>query len=121
MSLADSPPDPPYPKLPFWDTVSLSYSTYFSQFIDVLRASWLWLLVVAAFTGFASWQQWSWLARAMENLFTGVQRFCRERDLGVLKKARLSKAFQDELIDAGYPKDFAKDITMALAKHLTQI
>ena len=63
MSLADSPPDPPYPKLPFWDTVSLSYSTYFSQFIDVLRASWLWLLVVAAFTGFASWQQWSWLAR----------------------------------------------------------
>jgi len=63
----------------------------------------------------------STLARALENLFTGVQRFCRERDLGVLKKARLSKAFQDELIDAGYPKDFAKDITMALAKHLTQI
>jgi hypothetical protein len=72
MSLADSPPDLPYPKLPFWDTVSLSYSTYFSQFIDVLRASWLWLLVVAAFTGFASWQQWSWLARTMENLNSGL-------------------------------------------------
>ena len=72
MSLAGGPPDLPYPKLPFWDTVSLSYSTYFSHFIDALRASWLWLLVVAAFTYFASWQQWSWMASAVANLKPGL-------------------------------------------------
>lgn len=72
MSLAEGPPDLPYPKLPFWDAVSLSYSTYFNHFIDALRASWLWLIVAAAFTGFASWQQWSWLAAAMANLKPGL-------------------------------------------------
>jgi hypothetical protein len=72
MSQAEGPPDLPYPKLPFWDAVSLSYSTYFNHFIDALHASWLWLIVVAAFTGFASWQQWSWLAAAMANLKPGL-------------------------------------------------
>jgi hypothetical protein len=38
------------------------YSTYFGHFIDALRASWLWLIMVGVFTGFASWQQWSWMA-----------------------------------------------------------
>ncbi len=61
----------PQPKLPFWETVSLSYSTYFSHFIDSLRASWLWLIVVATFTGFVSWQQRSWTATAVTNLKPG--------------------------------------------------
>lgn len=72
MSLADHPPDAPYPKLPFGDAVRLSYSTYFGHFTDALRASWLWLIVTAAFTGFASWQQWSWMATAMANLKPGL-------------------------------------------------
>jgi hypothetical protein len=72
MSLAEGPPDLPYPKLPFWDTVSLSYSTYFNHFIDALRASWLWLIAVAALTAVTSWQQWSWMATAMTNLEPGV-------------------------------------------------
>jgi hypothetical protein len=72
MSLVEGPPDLPYPKLPFWDTVSLAYSTYFRHFIDAFRASWLWLVVAAAFTSVASWQQWSWMATAMTNLKTGV-------------------------------------------------
>jgi hypothetical protein len=72
MSTIAGPPDLAYPKLPFWDTVSLSYSTYFRHFIDALRASWLWLLVVAVFTCFASWQQWSWMASAMANLKPGL-------------------------------------------------
>jgi hypothetical protein len=55
MSLADGPPELPYPKLPFWDAVSLAYSTYFRHFVEALRASWLWMIVVAVFTGFASW------------------------------------------------------------------
>src|SRR3977135_3696586 len=68
MSLAEGPPDLPYPTLPFWDTVSLSYSTYFNHFIDALRASWLWLIAVAALTAVTSWQQWSWMATAMTTL-----------------------------------------------------
>jgi hypothetical protein len=72
MSLAEGTPDLPYPKLPFWDTVSLAYSTYFRHFIDALRASWLWLIAAAALTAFASWQQWSWMATAMANLKPGL-------------------------------------------------
>ena len=72
MSLADGPPELLYPKLPFWDAVSLAYSTYFRHFIDALRASWLWLIVAAVVTGFASWQQWSWMATAMANLKPGL-------------------------------------------------
>jgi hypothetical protein len=72
MSLAEGPPDLPYPKLPFWGTVSLSYSTYFSHFIDALRASWLWLIAVAMVTAVASWQQWSWMATAMANMKPGL-------------------------------------------------
>jgi hypothetical protein len=63
----------------------------------------------------------STVARAVENLLVGAQRYCRDRNPGVLKKARLSKSFQDRMIGLGYPKHFAKEITMALAKHLTQI
>lgn len=72
MSLSEGPPDLPYPKLPVWDAVSLAYSTYFRHFPDALRASWLWLLVVAALTAMASWQQWSWMAAAIANMKPGV-------------------------------------------------
>ena len=72
MSLADHPPDAPYPKLPFWGAVGLSYSTYFGHFTDALRTSWLWMIVTAAFTAFAGWQQWSWMAAAMANLKPGL-------------------------------------------------
>jgi hypothetical protein len=72
MSFAEGQPNLRYPKLPFWDAVSLSYSTYFRHFVDALRASWLWLILAAAFTGFASWQQWSWMATAMAKLQPGV-------------------------------------------------
>jgi hypothetical protein len=67
MSMAEGPPDVPYPKLPFWDAVSLSYSTYFSHFIDALRASSLWLIVATVLTSVASWKQWTWMATAMTN------------------------------------------------------
>lgn len=63
----------------------------------------------------------STLARALQTLFLEVQRYCREHDLGVLKKARLSKSFQDQMVGLGYSRDFVREVTMALAKHLTQI
>jgi hypothetical protein len=73
MSLAEGRQGQPYPKLPFWDTVGLSYSTYFSNFIDALRASWLWLIVAAALTAVASWSQWSWMADVMANAKAGFR------------------------------------------------
>jgi hypothetical protein len=39
------------PKLPLWNAVCLSYSTWLHNFPDVLRTSWLWLAVA----GFISW------------------------------------------------------------------
>jgi hypothetical protein len=48
------------PKLPLWDTIRLSYSTYFHNFQDVLRISWLWLAVVAPLMGIMSWLEFSW-------------------------------------------------------------
>jgi hypothetical protein len=62
----------PYPKLPLGRTIGLSYSTYFQYFIDALRVSWLWLIVVAVVTGFASWSQWSWMSMAMAGMRPGV-------------------------------------------------
>ena len=68
MSFAEGPPDLPYPKLPFWRTVGLSYSTYFRYFIDALRTSWLWLILAAVFSAYANWQQWSWMATTLAKL-----------------------------------------------------
>ena len=61
------------------------------------------------------------LTRALQSLFASVQRYCEDRKPGVLKKARLSKSFQDRLVAVGYSKDFAREATIALAKYLTQI
>lgn len=49
------------PKLPLWDTICLSYSAYFDNFSNVLRVSWLWLVVVAPIAGFAGWAQGAWM------------------------------------------------------------
>jgi hypothetical protein len=59
VSVAAHPRGRPYPKLPLWHTIRLSYSSYFDHFTDALRASWLWLVVVTPPTGVASWQQWA--------------------------------------------------------------
>jgi hypothetical protein len=60
------------PKLPLWATICLSYSTYFYSFRDVLRISWLWLVVAAPLTGVASWETWSWMARVAGDLKRGM-------------------------------------------------
>jgi hypothetical protein len=68
MSHTEGPSDLAYPRLPFWRTVGLSYSSYFRHFIDALRASWLWLAVFGALPVLASWQQWSGISEVMANL-----------------------------------------------------
>jgi hypothetical protein len=85
MSLAEGPPDLPYPKLPFWDTVSLSYSTYFRHFVDAVRTSWLWLIVIAPLMGVASWQQWSWMATVIVDMKPAVpSQFPKSTEMAVL-------------------------------------
>lgn len=72
MSVDSEALNPPYPKLPLGHTISLSYSTYFEHLLDALRASWLWMLVVAAITGVTSWEQWSWMSTAIAQIKPGV-------------------------------------------------
>jgi hypothetical protein len=72
MSMAVSPPTLRYPKLPLWHTIRLSYSTYFHYFVDALRTSWVWLVVVGVLTGFASWQQFSWMATLLARAPRGM-------------------------------------------------
>jgi hypothetical protein len=66
MSETAHSPAPPYPKLPLWRTIGLSYSTYFHHFTDALRTSWIWFVAVGLLTGLASLQQWSWIAAVLE-------------------------------------------------------
>jgi hypothetical protein len=59
-------------KLPLWDTIRLSYSTYFRNFPDVLRISWLWLAVVAPLMGIMSWLQFSLMADVIASMKRGM-------------------------------------------------
>jgi hypothetical protein len=52
------------PKLPLWNVIKLSYSTYFANFIDVLRIVWLWILLVLPVAAATSWLQASWFSKA---------------------------------------------------------
>ena len=56
------------PKLPLWDVIKLSYSTYFENFIDVLRIVWVWALLVIPVTAVASWLQASWMGQMMTQM-----------------------------------------------------
>jgi hypothetical protein len=58
-------------KLPFWQTISLSYSFYFRHLGDALRISWLWLLIFMPLTGATNWLQMSWFAEAIPNMKPG--------------------------------------------------
>ena len=72
MSMSVHPQEVPYPKLPLWSTIGLSYSTYFRHFIDALSASWLWLVLVTPLTAVASWQQWSWMGAVIAGAQRGI-------------------------------------------------
>jgi hypothetical protein len=60
------------------------------------------------------------LTNALRDVFLKVDDFHRARKLGVLKRARLSKSFQDELAVQGYAEDFVKEATFGVAERLTQ-
>jgi len=71
MSLATGPQSAANPKLPLGATISLSYSSYFRNFADVLRASWLWLVLAAPLSGIVGWLQGSWYAEAVASMKQG--------------------------------------------------
>jgi GYF domain 2 len=60
------------PKLPLWDTICLSYSTYFGNFQDVLRISWVWLAVAAPLAGIMNWLRFSWIAGVVAETKRGM-------------------------------------------------
>jgi hypothetical protein len=60
------------PKLPLWDTIRLSYSSYFHNFTDVLRISWLWLAVVTPLCGIMNWVQFSLMADVIASMKRGM-------------------------------------------------
>ncbi|HEY6239531.1 MAG TPA: hypothetical protein VIW78_01700 [Burkholderiales bacterium] len=61
------------------------------------------------------------LAAALHHVFLAAQNYCRGHKVGLLKRARFSKTFQDEIKSLGYPDDFVREVTMSLAEQLTQI
>lgn len=72
MSTTIDDPAAAGPKLPLWNTICMSYSTYFGYFPDVLRISWLWLMVIVPLTAVMSWVQFSWFAEFVANVQRGT-------------------------------------------------
>jgi hypothetical protein len=65
MSTATDADEASASKLPLSDTLELTYATYFSQFGDVLRISWLWLALTSSLIGATAWLQMSWLTKVV--------------------------------------------------------
>lgn len=56
---------PPLPKLPLGATISLAYAWFFEKFTDILRISWLWLVLFAIAAAAVGWLQWNWFATSL--------------------------------------------------------
>jgi len=61
------------------------------------------------------------LTKAFHHVFLSAQNYCRDHKIGLLKRARLSKVFQDELKSLGYQGDVVREVTVRLAEQLTKI
>ena len=51
---------------------------------------------------------------ALDSLYRDAAAYRREHRLGILGRARLAKAFQDELLARGYPVELVTKITSAI-------
>jgi hypothetical protein len=45
------------PKLPLWRTVGLSYRLWAGNFSELVRISWLWLVLMTPVLAIASWRR----------------------------------------------------------------
>jgi len=62
---------PPPPKLPLGEAISLSYAWFVQKFPDVLRISWLWLVITAVLVGSASMLEWTRISVALGDTTNG--------------------------------------------------
>ena len=69
MSFDGEPQAAAVPKLPLWNTICGAYSTWFSNPLDVLRISWLWLLLAALI----NWAQWTSTGGIIADAVHGAQ------------------------------------------------
>lgn len=51
---------------------------------------------------------------ALNDIFTATRQFRTQHRLGIFKRARLAKKFQDELMRLGYAPDLVNRVTTAL-------
>ncbi|MFZ3226570.1 MAG: hypothetical protein WA230_13815, partial [Xanthobacteraceae bacterium] len=68
MSSSGDAADRAVQKLPLWDTICLSYSTFFHNCRDVLLICWLWLIVLAPLMTLENAMQWSLIAKTIADL-----------------------------------------------------
>ena len=94
------------PKLPLWKTIRLSYATYYNNFPDLLRTSWLWLILIGVLIGGGGWLQWSWIIRTIEELKLSGSRIAPSMPLGVVLP-----------VFAGYLAMFLGTISVQVAWH----
>lgn len=59
-------------KLPLWQSIYITYSSYFRHFRDVVRVTWLWIVLVAAMWTVAEWVRWSWAISISEQYKKGT-------------------------------------------------
>lgn len=52
--------------------------------------------------------------RALDDIFDRAKAFRQEKNLGIFKRARLAKQFQDQLVALGYEVDLVSRVTTAL-------
>lgn len=52
--------------------------------------------------------------KALTDIFTATTQFRTQHRLGIFKRARLAKKFQDELMRLGYAPDLVNRVTTAL-------
>jgi hypothetical protein len=59
------------------------------------------------------------LARALDHVSAATVEYNGRKRVGVMKRVRLSKVFQEELDTLGYDDEFIRDVTLRLAQAFT--
>ena len=67
MSTANIEPATASTKLPLWELISRSYGSVLSEFGDVMRMSWAWLLVGVPLAGYLNWLNVSFVLEAIRS------------------------------------------------------
>jgi hypothetical protein len=69
-AMAEAAPAAP-PKLPFWRTIGEAYGVWFKNLPDLIRITWLWILVMAPIVGLFMWWQAPVTMELMQNARAG--------------------------------------------------